>query len=82
MATPFPSPEQEDAHLHLLDATRQSSEEEATVVSDGIPPNHRELHNRLAIQTSYDSSGRDIGRPSPSKTREEAHRFDDDLAVL
>jgi small-conductance mechanosensitive channel len=82
MATPFPSPEQEDAHLHLLDATRQSSEEEATVVSDRIPHDHRELRNRLTVQTSYDSSNRDNGRPSPSKTREEAHRFDDDLAVL
>jgi small-conductance mechanosensitive channel len=51
-------------------------------VSDGVPPDHRELHNRLVVQTSYDSSNRDIGRPSPSKTREEAHRFDDDLAML
>jgi small-conductance mechanosensitive channel len=51
-------------------------------VSDGVPPDHRELHNRLAVQTSYDPSNRDMGRPSPSKTREEAHRFDDDLAVL
>ena len=51
-------------------------------MSDGVPPDHRELHNRLAVQTSYDPSNRDIGRPSPSKTREEAHRFDDDLAVL
>ena len=51
-------------------------------MSDGVPPDHRELHNRLAVQTSYDPSNRDIGRPSPSKAREEAHRFDDDLAVL
>jgi small-conductance mechanosensitive channel len=82
MATPLPSLEQEHARLHLLDAMRQPSEEEATVVSDGVPPDHRDLHNRLAVQTSYDSSNRDLGRPSPSRSREEAHRFDDDLAML
>jgi small-conductance mechanosensitive channel len=51
-------------------------------VSDGVLPDHRELQHRLAVHTSYDSSNRDIGKPSPSRTREEAHRFDDDLAVL
>jgi small-conductance mechanosensitive channel len=83
MVTPIPSPEQEHAHLQFIDAIRHSSEEEGTIVSDGAPPEHQELlHNRLAVETSYDSSNRDFGRPSPSKTREEAHRFDDDLAML
>ena len=52
------------------------------MVSDGAPPDHQELHDRLAVETSYDSSNRDFGRPSPSKAREEAHRFDDDLTML
>ena len=52
------------------------------MVSDGAPPDHQELHDRLAVETSYDSSNRDFGRPSPSKTREQAHRFDDDLTML
>jgi small-conductance mechanosensitive channel len=82
MATPIPSPEQEHARLQFIDALRQSSEEEDTIVSDGAPPDHQDLHNRLAVQTTYESSNRDFGRPSPSQTRVEAHRFDDDLTML
>lgn len=82
MATPIPSPEQEHARLHLLGAMRASSEEEGTIVSDGIPPDHQELHHRLAAQTSHDSGNCDFARPSYSKTREEAHRAEDELAML
>ena len=67
MATPIPSPEQEYARLQFVDAIRQSSEEEGTTVSDGAPRG---------------SSDRGFGRPSPSKTREETHRFGDNLTML
>lgn len=81
MSTPLPSPEQELAHLRLVDAIRHSSEEEGTIVSDGAFPSHQDQYNRLDVQTSYDPSNRDFRRPSPSKTREEASRLDDDLAM-
>ncbi len=58
------------------------SSEEGTVVEERQQSvNPRELHNRLAVETSYDSTSRDFAHLSPSRRREEWNRLEDELEM-
>ena len=66
--------------------TARSSDEEGTVVDNSDRLEHsvdpHGLRNRLQVEVTKAPSDRyDDSRPSPSKTREEANRLDDELAM-
>ena len=66
--------------------TARSSDEEATIVANNDRPEHsvdpHGLRNRLQVEVTRTSSEKyDDPRPSPSKTREEASRLNDELAM-
>ena len=82
----MPSPERGAPHFELnVQNTARSSDEEGTVVNNEQPecsvdPHH--LRNRLNVEITKDTlRPYDNHQPSPSQTREEAHRLDDELAV-
>lgn len=63
--------------------TARSSDEEATVVGNDRPNasvDPHTLRDRLRVEVMKDSSDNNP-QPSPSQTREEAHRLDDELAL-
>lgn len=65
--------------------TGRSSDEEGTTIGNDRPDTSVDPHglrNRLQVEVTKDPSDSfDNPRPSPSKTREEAHRLDDELAM-
>ncbi|KIW36457.1 uncharacterized protein PV06_11312 [Exophiala oligosperma] len=71
--TEFPShPSSDDDNTTVVNANDRT---EGSV--DG-----RALRERLQVETNYQKHSRfDDARPSPSQTREEAHRLDDELAM-
>jgi len=81
MATPI----QELPHLELDPPTNRTSDDDSTAVGQDRPEeslDSQELRDRLKVETRRDFAGRfDEARPSPSQTREEASRLDDELAV-
>ena len=84
MATPINEKGEPQYAFHPLEPSR-SSEEEGTAVNEGSEHEHGlhdPDHNHLAINTSNDLNRVGSDMRSPTKTREEAHRLDDDLALL
>lgn len=79
------SPAQELPRLEFAPPSHRSSDDDSTAVGqdrqDG-PVDSRLLHERLTVETSRDPNSRfDDPRPSPSQTREEAHRLDDEILL-
>ncbi|KAL9620998.1 MAG: hypothetical protein Q9160_004516 [Pyrenula sp. 1 TL-2023] len=72
------TPVDERAQPKLHTDTTRSSEEEGTFVTDG---SNEHDPNRLAPHPAYEASFRNRSG-STSQTREEAHRLQDDLAML
>ncbi|KIW14588.1 hypothetical protein PV08_07372 [Exophiala spinifera] len=65
---------------------RSSDDDNTTVVNTNDRPegsvDGRALRERLEVETNHQGHARfDDARPSPSQTREEAHRLDDELAM-
>jgi hypothetical protein len=80
MTTPVHELPQPRYPLHPNDTTRSS--DEGTFVGD---PSFDHDVNRLFVNTSHDSEKDPLNPPeprSPSQNREEAHRLQDDLAML
>ncbi|KIW56471.1 hypothetical protein PV05_05130 [Exophiala xenobiotica] len=79
------TPVQELPRLDFHPPTHRSSDDDdETAVTDA--PEHsiepEQLRNRLRVETRRDTNARfDDARPSPSKTREEAHRLEDELLM-
>ncbi len=79
------TPEKEVPYFEFDPASKRASDDDSTAVEndrqDGSV-NSRVLHDRLKVETlRRDTSGRFDDPRSPSQTREEAHRLDDELAV-
>src|SRR5689334_16081170 len=80
------TPQHELPRLEFQVSTNRSSDDDSTAVE---PPPRLErsvdsklLHDRLKVETRRDLGARfEEPRPSPSQTREEAHRLDDELAM-
>lgn len=79
------TPVKEIPRLEFDPATNRSSDDESTAVDNDRPEgsvDSKLLQERLRVETRRDTSQRfDDARPSPSQTREEAHRLDDELAM-
>jgi len=79
------TPEKELPHFEFDPASKRPSDDDSTTVENDrleSSVDSRMLHDRLKVETlRRDTSGRFDGPRSPSKTREEAHRLDDELAV-
>jgi len=79
------TPEKELPRVELDPPSQRSSGGGSTAAGNGRPEgsvDSRLLHDRLKVETRRDQSACfDEPRPSPSQTREEAHRLDDELAV-
>jgi hypothetical protein len=80
MSTPVHEIPQPQYNTHHLQGTNRSSDEENTFVGDASPEEAH--HNRLHLHISNESQQHFYSRPSPSQTREQEHRLDDDLAML
>lgn len=78
------TPVAELPRLEFEPPSHRSSDDESTAVGYDRPEgsvDSKLLRDRLKVETQRDTSRFDDARPSPSQTREEAHRLDDELAM-
>ncbi len=79
------SPVEELPRLEFEPPSHRSSDDDSTAVGNEKLEgsiDSKALHDRLRIETARGPSARfEDARPSPSQTREEAHRLDDELMV-
>lgn len=78
----------EEKAVPFFDGTQrtQSSDEEGTVFGEAIDraehTSHPQTHSRLRVTTTHDGDEAFRHMQSPSQTREQAHRLDDELTML
>ena len=79
------SPEKDIPHFEFDPASKRPSDDESTAVENDRQDksvDSKLLHDRLKVETLRRATTTQFEEPrSPSKTREEAHRLEDELAV-